>query len=1186
MKKLSNLKTVLLAVMLVVGSGSAWGQLLQQNFSSSSTVTDYVNSTSPSNGQWNAISTSGSGTVLSITSGALQFARGTANTGTFSRTTDFSPTPTSLIYRFDLTVSGNTTAQTTAAVWQVGAGFGIANSAEVIANVHSRIGLNWTTTGGQFSIRDIGATSNSTNFSGTQTVTWVINNSGSSLSYRAPDGTEESVGDDKADLWVGTTKALNEIAATTSTQILTDLKFAITAGTGTVAIDNILIDPIPLTPTSNTATSVTSDGFTANWSTVSGATGYRLDVATDNAFTSMVSGYNNLYVSGQSSNSQAVTGLNASTTYYYRVRAASQYSVSEFAGASSSTQNLTTSVGSSPTITVTPTLLTGFTYTEGSGPSTSQSYNLSGSNLTGGYPGNITVTGSTNYEVSTDNTNFSNSVTVAYSSATLSSTPVYVRLKSGLSVSNYNSETITNSGGGATDQTVGCSGSVTILPLYFRSQATGNWSSAASWESSSNNSTWSDATRTPSSLDYTITILNGHTVTVDAAVTADEIVIATGGTLSTGTNLTVNNGIGDDITVQNGGKIIYTGAPTYNSSTIRILTGGILSVQATSLTGNGTGVNASTHIYDNGAILEWNYPTSSPSSSGVTYFPNVDVSTVPTLRFTSGTASSIGAGSPTTINGNVEIMTGVNITLTGAGLKTIRNGVHLLGTSSLTVNTKLTCASLEIDASSTLTVSAGQQLTVSTTLTNNGTLNLLSDAADGTATILTPATISGSGTANVKQFLSGGRNWYISSPVTGETAADVLSSSTASIKPSSFVWYDETKGSTTPWTTTSSTLTVTKGYIAVNDVATPSTDGVIIFTGTLNNGDYSTATLNPLTLSSTGVKDGFNLVGNPYPSYVDWNQATKTNLNATMWYRTKESGGYKFYTYNGTSAGYGGDGIGVPANVSNLIPPMQAFWVRVVGGPGSLAFTNTMRSHLVGTNPLKAPAAKNTTQQVLRLEVSNGTNNDETVVYFNPNASDGYDNYDSPKMSNANAAIPEIYTMAGTEQLVINGLNTLIPDEELALGFTPGQTNTFTIKASEISNFDTGTRIFLKDKLLNTEQELTVGNDYSFTSDATPTANRFTLIFRAAGIATALNTGSNDQSVLVYKNVHNQITVKCSGDINNENSVSVYNAVGQKLQTKQLTSNITVLDDALTSGVYLVTVTKAGKSVTKKVILN
>jgi hypothetical protein len=165
-------------------------------------------------------------------------------------------------------------------------------------------------------------------------------------------------------------------------------------------------------------------------------------------------------------------------------------------------------------------------------------------------------------------------------------------------------------------------------------------------------------------------------------------------------------------------------------------------------------------------------------------------------------------------------------------------------------------------------------------------------------------------------------------------------------------------------------------------------------------------------------------------------------------------------------------------------------------------------------------------------------------------------------------------------------LKTLIPVEELALGFTPGQSNTFTIKASEISNFDTGTRVFLKDKLLNTEQELTVGNDYSFTSDATPTNTRFTLIFRAAGIATALNTGTNDQNVLVYKNANNQITVKCSGDVNNESSVVVYNAVGQKLMTKQLTSNTTVLNNSLSSGVYMVTVTKAGRSVTKKVILD
>jgi hypothetical protein len=120
--------------------------------------------------------------------------------------------------------------------------------------------------------------------------------------------------------------------------------------------------------------------------------------------------------------------------------------------------NGSTSCG--PTLVVSPTTLSGFTYIQGNGPSTSQSYNLSGSNLTG-FPSNITVTGSTNYEVSTDNTTFSGSVLVPYTTATLASTPIYVRLKAGLSVATYNGEIITNAGGGATTQNVTCNGNVT-----------------------------------------------------------------------------------------------------------------------------------------------------------------------------------------------------------------------------------------------------------------------------------------------------------------------------------------------------------------------------------------------------------------------------------------------------------------------------------------------------------------------------------------------------------------------------------------------------------------------------------------------------------------------------------------------------------------------------------------------------
>lgn len=220
--------------------------LFAQDFSSSSVVADYVSGT-PNAGQFNAIGTTGGGMVISISGGQLQYSR-TANSGSFSRTADFTPTPTTMKYAFDLTISGNTAAQTTAAVLQVGSGFGTGNTAEVNANVFSRIGVNWTVNAGEYSLRNIATSTNSPNFSGTQTVTWFMNNSDASLSYFAPDGSTEPLADNTADLWIGTTRVFNDFAATTPTQVLTDLKFVFNAGVGTIQIDNIHIEDI-LVPT-------------------------------------------------------------------------------------------------------------------------------------------------------------------------------------------------------------------------------------------------------------------------------------------------------------------------------------------------------------------------------------------------------------------------------------------------------------------------------------------------------------------------------------------------------------------------------------------------------------------------------------------------------------------------------------------------------------------------------------------------------------------------------------------------------------------------------------------------------------------------------------------------------------------------------------------------------------------------
>jgi hypothetical protein len=67
------------------------------------------------------------------------------------------------------------------------------------------------------------------------------------------------------------------------------------------------------------ATNVTGNDFTANWSAVAGATNYRIDVATNTTFLSLVPGYSNLSLG--TSTSASITGLTPLTTYYYRVRA-------------------------------------------------------------------------------------------------------------------------------------------------------------------------------------------------------------------------------------------------------------------------------------------------------------------------------------------------------------------------------------------------------------------------------------------------------------------------------------------------------------------------------------------------------------------------------------------------------------------------------------------------------------------------------------------------------------------------------------------------------------------------------------------------------------------------------------------------------------------------------------------------
>lgn len=111
-----------------------------------------------------------------------------------------------------------------------------------------------------------------------------------------------------------------------------------------------------------------------------------------------------------------------------------------------------------PTISVNPALLEGFTYVYNNGPSTTQTFTVSGTNLTA----NISVAAPTNYEISlSSGSGYTSPLTLTQSGGSVGTTTIYVRLKAGLSAGDYNDEDITASSTGATDQTVTCSGTVT-----------------------------------------------------------------------------------------------------------------------------------------------------------------------------------------------------------------------------------------------------------------------------------------------------------------------------------------------------------------------------------------------------------------------------------------------------------------------------------------------------------------------------------------------------------------------------------------------------------------------------------------------------------------------------------------------------------------------------------------------------
>ena len=157
-----------------------------------------------------------------------------------------------------------------------------------------------------------------------------------------------------------------------------------------------------------------------------------------------------------------------------------------------------------------------FTYEHNHGPSASQSFTVSGTNL----QGNITITPPSNYAISTDNSSFSTSaINLSPTDGTVASTTLYIRLVAGLAVGTYNVEqasglSVTSTNADAVK--VAVNGSVT--PESFTVTATSSNVSHGT-VSPASQSTTTNMTITASPVDgyRVVSGAGGYTVTVGTA---------------------------------------------------------------------------------------------------------------------------------------------------------------------------------------------------------------------------------------------------------------------------------------------------------------------------------------------------------------------------------------------------------------------------------------------------------------------------------------------------------------------------------------------------------------------------------------------------------------------------------------------------------------------------------------------
>ena len=465
---------------------------------------------------------------------------------------------------------------------------------------------------------------------------------------------------------------------------------------------------------------------------------------------------------------------------------------------------------------------------------------------------------------------------------------------------------------------------------------------------------------------------------------------------------------------------------------------------------------------------------------------------------------------------------------------------------------------LIIGSGAEVVIEPGNELTIDGTLTNNATASdftIESDAISTGSLLNTTGGVAATVKCYVSQYTSNSDGWHlVSCPLSGVDIA----SSDWTIGDYDMYRYDEATNYWLNQKDAGNSALFGNYILGVGYLYAKLANVTNRFEGTLNAADV---TVSGLT-KDAAQGDGWHVLGNPFPSALDWSTGwTLSNIGGTAKVLKADGTGYR-----DLSAG-------------DDIPTNQGFWVQVSTAPGSVTIPVSACVH-----SSQAYSAKSTLVDDMTLRLFlDATRNVEYRIKFNTSATDAFDwAYDSHFLAPWGADVPKLYSQVGLDEFVSTNTFNFTGNKSIPLGIEVTSAATFPFMADGVESFSNDVSIILEDTENSMYYDLRQQNTVNVEVLPTDAFGRYVLHFSTVVGVDELNETidwtaySHDGALYLNNNGTDAV----------EASVKVVNMLGQTMFAKDVNVyGMVRFDMDVPAAYYMVQVVSNKQTVTKKVFI-